>query len=555
MTYELGTSFFQDCSSFENKILPDNLNSLLYAAKATRTPFKTPYGPDALNLSLRIEDNRESATVVATIVDNRYYAYDGAEPSQRIASASLYVDTPPWDGNASPLSMAPIDGSYNSVAEDVRVTFSTSSLTPGRHTLYVVGEDALEHKGAFSAIFLYVGRCVNAVENSGTNCFSDDDCTCSRRHLVEHNSLRGLGTEIVDIAAESCECAIDPRAPSYDNREIVCGSTQGSCRGDPVREANPDEKHAVRCCSDTPLAGFIRKFNTCPSNVWGESEIDGVCHGSKTFDQAREICSSINARLCTKEELLKDCTRNSGCGFDSFYNWSMEKKAPTLCAVNEFVSNKVCVSCPAGTTNVAGDDPSGGNTSCDPTLCAVNEYVSSNQCVACPAGTTNAAGDNASGGNTSCDATICAVNEFVQNNACKTCPVGTINEAGDDASGSNTSCTQQPIEQTPTQPSPTASRYYAVCGSSNGSCKNNRVIETGVNELHEVRCCAPSNPGGWQEKRPGCSVWGESDRFPVNGVNCHARKTFTQAVAICSSAGGRLCTRDELFNDCTRGTL
>jgi len=451
--------------------------------------------------------------------------------------------------------MTPIDGSYNSVSEDVQVTFITSSLTPGRHTLYVVGEDALGYEGAFSAIFLYVGRCVNS-EDSGTNCFSDDDCTCSRRHL------RGLGTEIVDIAAGSCECAIDDRAPSYDTREIVCGSTRGTCRNNPVKEANPDEKHAVRCCSDTPRNGFIRNYpNTCPSNVWGESEINGVCHGegqsAKTFDQARALCNGIGARLCSSEELLKDCTRNSGCGFDSFYNWSMEKKAPTLCAVNEFVSNKVCVPCPAGTTNAAGDNASNGNTSCDPTSCAANERVLSNQCVACPAGTTNDAGDNASNGNTSCDAILCVVNQYVQNNACVPCPAGTINEAGNDASGGDTSCTQQPIEQIPAQPSPptTASRYYTVCGSSQGSCKNNRVIETGVNELHEVRCCAPSNPGGWQEKRSGCSVWGESDRFPINGINCHARKTFAQAVAICSSAGGRLCTRDELFNDCARGTL
>ena len=45
LTYELGTKpFFKECTPFEDKILPDNLNSLLYAAKATRTPFKTVSG-------------------------------------------------------------------------------------------------------------------------------------------------------------------------------------------------------------------------------------------------------------------------------------------------------------------------------------------------------------------------------------------------------------------------------------------------------------------------------------------------------------------------------
>jgi len=61
------------------------------------------------------------------------------------------------------------------------------------------------------------------------------------------------------------------------------------------------------------------------------------------------------------------------------------------------------VPCPAGTTNAAGDDASGTDTTCDATLCAANAYVSANACVPCPAGTTNAAGDDASGTDTTCD--------------------------------------------------------------------------------------------------------------------------------------------------------
>ena len=41
MIYELGTDFFQDCTSFENTILPDNLDSLRYFAKVARTPYLT----------------------------------------------------------------------------------------------------------------------------------------------------------------------------------------------------------------------------------------------------------------------------------------------------------------------------------------------------------------------------------------------------------------------------------------------------------------------------------------------------------------------------------
>ena len=35
------------------------------------------------------------------------------------------------------------------------------------------------------------------------------------------------------------------------------------------------------------------------------------------------------------------------------------------CAEDQYVSSNACISCPAGTTNAAGDDPLGDDTSCD----------------------------------------------------------------------------------------------------------------------------------------------------------------------------------------------
>ena len=123
---------------------------------------------------------------------------------------------------------------------------------------------------------------------------------------------------------------------------------------------------------------------------------------------------------------------------------SSPSQAP--CLENEFVQNNICVSCPAGTTNAAGDDPSIGDTLCDPTFCAVNEFVSANTCVACPADTTNAAGDDASGSDTSC-VSLCSINEYVlcddvNGCACVACPNNEYNLPGDDPSaGITTSCT------------------------------------------------------------------------------------------------------------------
>ena len=65
-TFELGTAFFQDCTTFESTVYPANLNVLVYAAKAARTPYQTPAGPDALDLTLspaRVDNRKPGGAV------------------------------------------------------------------------------------------------------------------------------------------------------------------------------------------------------------------------------------------------------------------------------------------------------------------------------------------------------------------------------------------------------------------------------------------------------------------------------------------------------------
>lgn len=104
--------------------------------------------------------------------------------------------------------------------------------------------------------------------------------------------------------------------PPGSTKSIVCGSSRSSaCATDRVVEAYPYEKHEVRCCADTYLGEGWTMVSGC--NVWGESNPAnlpnaGVCNSEKTFDEAFGICNAIGARLCTKEELLADCTRGTG---------------------------------------------------------------------------------------------------------------------------------------------------------------------------------------------------------------------------------------------------
>ena len=160
-TYELGTQFFESCSYFEDTLVPDNMPSLLYALKVVRTPYITPAGPDAINVTLDFGSTAPgvpSGTAVnltASIDDGRYNNSNGTEPSQNIAAAEYYLDTPPWSGGtAVPLNAA--DGSFNSTVEGAATTINTTGFSNGQHILYVRGQDSSGNWGAVSAVFLYI---------------------------------------------------------------------------------------------------------------------------------------------------------------------------------------------------------------------------------------------------------------------------------------------------------------------------------------------------------------------------------------------------------------
>ncbi|MEM6639115.1 MAG: M14 family zinc carboxypeptidase, partial [Pseudomonadota bacterium] len=129
-TYELGTTFFQDCGTFESTILPDNLPSLVYAAKSARAPYLDPSGPAVVDVSLSpaAVAPGESATLTATVDDSRFENRNGTEPTQPIASASFSVDTPLWEDGVSTSALSASDGSFNTSSESVTATVDTTGL-------------------------------------------------------------------------------------------------------------------------------------------------------------------------------------------------------------------------------------------------------------------------------------------------------------------------------------------------------------------------------------------------------------------------------------------
>jgi len=158
LAFELGTAFFEGCSSFESTVLPRNLAALKYAARTLSAPYRYPSGPDSVSVATSSASvpAGTAVTITAVLDDSRFNQTNGTEASQAIASARMYVDIPPWQSGATAIAMSASDGSFNSTRETVTASLNTSGLSAGRHIVYVQGVDASGQAGAPNAVIVNV---------------------------------------------------------------------------------------------------------------------------------------------------------------------------------------------------------------------------------------------------------------------------------------------------------------------------------------------------------------------------------------------------------------
>lgn len=163
-TFELGTQFFQNCTTYENTIKPGNLPALIYAAKVVRTPYLTPGGPDitAVSLSGSASSTGVPAGTVVTLsasaTDIRFNNSNGTEATQNIAAAEYYIDKAPWEAGASAIPLQAQDGGFNGKTEALTGTVYTGDLAQGKHMVYVRSRDTSGTWGAVTATFLVIGE-------------------------------------------------------------------------------------------------------------------------------------------------------------------------------------------------------------------------------------------------------------------------------------------------------------------------------------------------------------------------------------------------------------
>ncbi|PCI68537.1 MAG: carboxypeptidase [Gammaproteobacteria bacterium] len=161
LTFELGTSFFQDCSVYNNTIKPDNLKALYYSAKASAMPYLLPKGPEVSLISLNGSETGITVSqgtninLISTLKTNQTKL---SESGRTILKAEFSIDAPIWLQSSIKTEITGNDGNLTSEIETFDITIDTSNLSSGEHILYVRGYNQNQQVGVPSAVFINIGE-------------------------------------------------------------------------------------------------------------------------------------------------------------------------------------------------------------------------------------------------------------------------------------------------------------------------------------------------------------------------------------------------------------
>jgi len=369
---------------------------------------------------------------------------------------------------------------------------------------------------------------------------------------------------------------------------VICGrGVSNYCTEGYKKTVTVDSEHEVRCCKDGNEAdnGFSFK-NDC--NVLAASKINNVCHQNKNFEDATQICESVGARLCSQKEVENQCTKGTGCQHDSDLVWACSQDGLTCetgsncCSGMCDSSTSRCISenndarkhwlvCGKGTGCIQGDDMfADANTEHEVRCCkdgndaATNGFEIMNGCSV--GGLSEFDGicyhdknfTDAMGLCSDVGGRLCSRNEI--ENKCTRgtgCMhdmdlVWTCSDDGHLCESHSDCCSNlcDTTTETCVREGEEHEKHWVICGSVDG-CSEGKERLVGVSTKHEVRCCKDGNEAGnGFSFRNDCDVLAGSK---FGGV-CYHDMNFADAMQLCSNVGGRLCSRNEIENRCTKGT-
>jgi len=227
MTYELGTSFYQDCFTAENEIFPDNIPSLMYFAKVSTKPYSLVKGPDVIDLDFPAVVNAltdPDVTISITVSDDELSAGPGnyQTSTQNIDAIQISVDMHPYDvdlnNNGPTLIDLPVLSSSTTVTSSLTILLSNlipllASPLNGEHTIYAQGTDENGYTGPVTATSFVLQNVPSNIQDpiQCPICVEDPDkeiiglLTDTRARFATCGQLAAASQFVIDLV-----CDLDP---------------------------------------------------------------------------------------------------------------------------------------------------------------------------------------------------------------------------------------------------------------------------------------------------------------------------------------------------------
>ena len=180
LTFELGTQFFQQCSSYETTIKPKNLSALVYAAKVVSAPYQLPFGPEVSDIAVNGQTGNSISVSAGSSIELSVTAnairtkLSGV--GRLISRVEYSVDEPLWSESANIVELTENDGSLTSGVESFTGYLDTSGLALGQHIIYAQAYGSNQKVGVPSAVFINIGANVLPTASFSHQC---NGLTCS----------------------------------------------------------------------------------------------------------------------------------------------------------------------------------------------------------------------------------------------------------------------------------------------------------------------------------------------------------------------------------------
>ena len=186
ITFELGSSFFQNCAEYSSQILPDNLKALAYAAKVSEAPYLMSTGTDISSVKVNnslyqttvspaeivelevISTTKQSslASFNSDITQFEYVIDDTFTNSENIEVLSQNLEV---DSNGVVTAIAQID---------------TTHLAIGQHRLTIRGKNSDGQYGVTQSVFINISDNSAPVPSFTASC-QDLVCTFDASQSVD----------------------------------------------------------------------------------------------------------------------------------------------------------------------------------------------------------------------------------------------------------------------------------------------------------------------------------------------------------------------------------